>query len=153
MLYGVAPSPTLARVAALRPVMTLRTVVVAIRDVQPGDSVGYGASWRAARATRIATLPAGYADGVPRIAGGRGQVLVGGERRPIVGRVSMDYITVDVGGAAVRVGDEAILFGPGLPVEEAALAAQTIGYELLVRVGGRVPRRLVAASEGAARPD
>ena len=98
----------------------------------------------------MVTLAAGYADGVPVAASNRGQVLIAGQRLPIVGRVSMDFIGVDVGDAPVALGDEATLFGeapegaPGpmrrLPVEEAAEAAGTIAYELLVRVGGRVPR-------------
>ena len=142
MLYGVAPGAHFD--ATLRPVMTLRTRVVQIRPIARGAGVGYGATWRAPRAGRIATLALGYADAVPCASGGRGEVLVRGRRLPIVGRVSMDYVTVDVTGAAVEPGDEAILFGEGpdgaLPVEEAAAAAGTIPYELLVRVGRRVPR-------------
>jgi len=142
MLYGVRPAPHLE--ASLRPVMTLRTRVVQLRSVQPGRAVGYAALWQAPRATRVATLAIGYADGVPLATSNRGQVLIGGRRHPIVGRVSMDYVTVDVGDARVGLGDEAVLFGRGaggeLPVEEAAEAAGTLAYELLVRVGGRVPR-------------
>ena len=113
--------------------------------------MGYGATWRApASGTRVATLSLGYADGVPWTAANRGSVWLGGALRPIVGRVSMDSISVDVGlEAAVAVGDEAVLFGaldeagdtlPSHPVEDAAEAAGTLHYELLVRVGGRVPR-------------
>ena len=148
MLYGVAPAPHLS--AELRPVMSFRTRVDHLRSLEPGDAVGYSALFQAERATRVATLAAGYADGVPVAASNRGQVLIAGQRLPIVGRVSMDFIGVDVGDAPVALGDEATLFGeapqgaPGperrLPVEEAAEAAGTIAYELLVRVGGRVPR-------------
>jgi alanine racemase len=142
MLYGVRPAPHLA--ANLRPVMTLETRVQLVRSVRAGEGVGYAALYRPKHDTRIATLPAGYADGVPISASNRGEVLIGARRFPIAGRVSMDSITVDVGDADVAVGDQAILFGAGergaLPVEEAAAAADTLAYELLVRVGSRVPR-------------
>jgi alanine racemase len=143
MLYGVLPGPHLS--GALQPVMTLRSRVVALRALGVGNAVGYGALHRASRDTRIATVPLGYADGVPISTSNRGRVLIRGRRLPIVGRVSMDAITVDVADAPVRVGDEVLLFGAteqgALPVEEAAEAADTISYELLVRVGARVPRR------------
>jgi len=149
MLYGVRPAPHLE--GDLRPVMTLRASVLAVREVRAGGGVGYGATWRAPDSgTRVATLSVGYADGVPWGAANRGTVWLAGARRPIVGRVSMDSIGVDVGlDASVSPGDEAVLFGaleggPGtprsLPVEEAAEAAGTLHYELLVRVGARVPR-------------
>ena len=106
--------------------------------------MGYGATHRFSGRTRVATLGLGYADGVPIALSNRGQVGLAGRRRPIVGRVSMDSVTVDVGDAAVQVGDEAVLFGRSeagdLPVEEAAEAAGTLSYELLVRVGNRVAR-------------
>jgi alanine racemase len=142
MLYGVSPAPHLA--ASLHPVMTLRTRVAHVRTLRPGDAVGYAALYRAERATRVATLPLGYADGVPISASNRGSVAIGGRRHPMVGRVSMDFVCVDVGDASVKIGDEAVVFGAAdggvLPVEEAARAADTIAYELLVRVGSRVPR-------------
>lgn len=144
MLYGVRPAAHLE--APLQPAMTFQTRVTHVHEVQAGDPVGYSALFRAQRPTRIATLPVGYADGVPVAASNRGAVCIGGERHPIVGRVSMDFISVDVGEAAVSIGDEAMLFGCSaagtLPVEEAALAAGTIAYELLVRVSDRVPRIL-----------
>jgi alanine racemase len=142
LLFGVQPALHLA--AALRPVMTLRTRVVQVHAVRRGEGVGYNAQYRATRDTRVATLPIGYADGVPVSSSGRGQVLIGARRFRIAGRVSMDYVSVDVESAPVAPGDEAVLFGVGpqgaLPVEEAADAAGTIPYELLVRVGARVPR-------------
>jgi alanine racemase len=142
MLYGVRPAPHLE--AELRPVMTLCTRVAHVRRLAAGDAVGYNARFRAERPTRVATLPLGYADGVPVASTNRGSVMIAGRRHPIVGRVSMDFVTVDVGDAPVEIGDEAVVFGEGaagrLPVEEAAEAAGTISYELLVRVGGRVPR-------------
>jgi len=145
MLYGVRPAPHLE--GALRPVMTLRTRVVQVRRVLKGEAVGYAATFRAPRDTRVATLPLGYADGVPIAASNRGHVLLRGQRLPIAGRVSMDYVGVDVGDTPVEPGDPAVLFGASadgtLPVEDAAQAASTIGYELLVRVGSRVPRVVV----------
>jgi alanine racemase len=142
MLYGVRPAAHLA--AELHPAMTLRTRVVQVRRVRAGEGVGYSWEFRPRRATQVATLALGYADGVPVATSGRGAVLIRGRRHPIAGRVSMDFVTVDVGEEPVTIGEEAILFGEGqgavLPVEEAALAAGTISYELLVRVGSRVPR-------------
>src|SRR5262249_39601093 len=141
-LPGPRPAPHPA--APLRPAMTLRTRVVALRPARRGDAVGYSALYRAPRATRIATLPLGYADGVPIAASNRGAALIRGRRHPFAGRVSMDFVTVGVGDAPVEIGDEAILFGTAergaLPVEEAAAAAGTIAYELFVRVGARVRR-------------
>jgi alanine racemase len=147
MLYGVRPAPHLDPDRRLRPVMSVRAPVVQVRDVAAGASVGYGATYRAERPTRLATLRFGYADGFPCAAGGGGQVWLGGACRPVVGRVSMDYIAVDLGDAGVEIGDEAVIFGTvaqggevGISVEEAAAACGTIAYELLVRVGSRVAR-------------
>jgi alanine racemase len=146
MLYGVASAPHLADKAALRPVMTVCTRVSNVRWLRRGDPVGYGATFRAKQRGRIATLPIGYADGIPWSLGNRGFVLLRGRRVPIAGRVSMDLITLDVGSTPVEIGDPVVVFGqaPGggaaLRVEEVAEAAGTIPYELLVRVGARVPR-------------
>ncbi len=141
-LYGVAPAPHLP--GELAPVMHLSARVAQLRAVEPGDAVGYGATHRFGGATRVATLPIGYADGVPCSLGNSGSVLLNGAKCPIVGRVSMDSITVDVGELAVEIGDEVLLFGNSasgtLRVEEVAAVAGTIPYELLVRVGPRVPR-------------
>lgn len=138
VLYGARPAPHLP--GALRPVMTLAARVDRVQALEPGDPVGYSALWRAERPTRVATVLLGYADGVPVAASNRGFVLIRGRRHPMVGRVSMDSLGVEVGDAPVEVGDEALVFGEALRVEEAAQAAGTIAYELLSRVGGRVPR-------------
>lgn len=146
MLYGVSPfADRSAESLDLDPVMTLAARVVALRAVSKGDGVGYGASWRAPRDTRIATLPLGYADGLSRSLAGRGEVFLAGAMRPIVGRVSMDYVTIDVGEASVEIGQVATIFGRTsdgirVPVEGLARAAGTIGYEIIVGVGQRVPR-------------
>jgi alanine racemase len=147
-LYGVAPAPHLAD-PELRPVMTLQSRVVAVRRVRAGDEVGYGASWRAPGSGWIASVPIGYADGIPWSAANRGELLIAGRRRPIAGRVSMDVTTAWLGEEVVAVGEAAVAFGtaPGgerLAVEEVARAAGTMPYELLVRVGARVPRVAVA---------
>jgi alanine racemase len=140
MLYGVYPSAHLRDRAALAPAMTLRSRVSNVRHVRPGDTVGYGGTFRAARRGRVATVPIGYADGVPWSLGNRGCVLLRGSRVPFAGRVSMDLVTVFVGDEPVEIGDPVVLFGEGLPVEEVAEEAGTISYELLVGIGSRVPR-------------
>jgi alanine racemase len=146
MLYGVSPfAERSAESLDLDPAMTLAARVVALREVAKGQGVGYGADWRAARDTRIATLPLGYADGLPRSLAGRGEVFLAGAMRPIVGRVSMDYVTVEVGEASVEIGQVATIFGrtaegTRVPIEDLARAAGTIGYEILGGVGQRVPR-------------
>jgi alanine racemase len=156
MLYGVSPfSDRTAESLDLEPVMTLAARVVALRQVAKGESVGYGGEWRAPQDTTVATLPLGYADGIPRAVLGRGKVHLGGSLCPIVGRVSMDYITVDVGRAAVEIGAVATIFGRTpegvrVPVEDFAAAAGTIGYESLVGVGARVPRKTGRGGPAAA---
>ncbi len=150
MLYGVSPfADRTAEDLDLRPVMSLAARVVSIRPVRRGEGVGYGGEWRAERDTRVATLPVGYADGVPRSVLGRGEVYLGNARRSIVGRVSMDYISVEIGDAAIELGSVATIFGmaPGnvrVPVELLAEASGTIGYEVLTGIGARVPRRVAS---------
>ncbi len=138
-LYGIAPAAHL-RGVRLRPAMRLCARVAHTKRVAAGTPIGYGWAYRAPRATTIATIPVGYADGYPRLAGGSGGVAVGGRRVPIAGRVSMDQITVDAGEVPVAVGDEVELWGAAIGVEEVAAAAQTISYEVLARVPRRVPR-------------
>jgi alanine racemase len=147
MLYGISPAPHLRTSAALEPVMSVMSRVANVRVLREGDPVGYGASFRARRRGRIATVPIGYADGIPWALGNRGRVLLRGAAVPLAGRVSMDAITLDVGDAPVEIGDPVLLFGRDpqnpahqLPVEELAEAAGTIPYEIVVRIGERVPR-------------
>lgn len=123
------------------PVARFRARVVALRRVGPGDSVSYGAVWRAAGSTRIATIAAGYADGIPRALTGRGRIEIGEGVHPIAGRVTMDMTMVDVGDAPVRMGDVATVFGGRVSLDEQARAAGTISYELLTSLGRRVERR------------
>jgi alanine racemase len=144
VLYGASPfAEGTGSDLGLEPVMTLETSVIAVRRVAPGERVGYGGAWRAPRDATIAIVAAGYGDGLPRGLPGGTPVLVNGTRAPLVGRVSMDMIAVDVTElAAVHVGTPAILWGRGLPVEEVARHALTIPYELLCSVSQRVPLEL-----------
>lgn len=145
-IYGVPPygDGTTAADLGLRPVMTLRACVAAVRRVEAGVGVSYSHTWRAERPTTLALVPLGYADGIPRQASSRAQVLLGGRLRPVVGRIAMDQFVVDVGDDAVDVGDEVVLFGDpatGAPsAVDWAEAADTIGYEIVTRIGHRVPR-------------
>jgi alanine racemase len=146
-LYGYLP-PNSGGVA-VQPAMTVRAVVSHVKTVPAGESVGYGCTWTAARDTRVATVAAGYADGVHRAQSNRGSVLVHGVRCPIVGTVSMDQVTVDVSQAdGVAVGDDVIILGgqggQRLGADEVAVAGDTIAYEVLCAVSARVPRRPVA---------
>ena len=148
LLYGA--DPTLEGGFGLDPVMNLYTRVLHAKNVPKGTRVGYGGCFEASEPTRILTLPIGYADGLPRAAGGRFAVGVRGRRVPLVGRVSMDLAAVDAGpDCDVEVGEEILVFGRRkelvIPVEELASAVGTIPYEILVGVGPRVPRIYVGS--------
>ncbi len=149
-LYGLSPFADRSSAdLGLRPAMTLRAAVAAVRRVPAGTGVSYGYDHRTTRDTTLALVPAGYADGVPRQASGRGPVLIGGRTFPVAGRVAMDQFVVDVGDHPVAVGDEAVLFGDPLLGAPAARdwadAAGTIDYEIVTRIGARVPRREVTS--------
>lgn len=145
-LYGGQASAT--NPAPVSPAVTVLARILAVNDVAPGETVGYSATWRAKRPSRIATIAAGYADGIPRSASGPdgrpgGHVLIAGALAPIVGRVSMDLITADVTeleAGAAQVGAFATLIGPGMTIEDAGYSASTIGYEILTRLGPRFAR-------------
>ncbi|TMD08390.1 MAG: alanine racemase [Chloroflexi bacterium] len=146
-LYGYAP-PESAGVVPLRPALTFAACVTQVKTVRAGDTVGYGRTWTAERDTRLATVAAGYADGVHRTQSNRGHVLIGGVRCPIVGRVSMDMISVDVSAVdGIGPGDEAIVIGGRdtvhLGADEVGEAGGTVAYEVLCAVSARVPRILV----------
>jgi alanine racemase len=139
-LYGGnAGGPAPATVA------TLRTRVIAVRRIGVGETVSYGATWRAPRPTTIATLALGYADGFPRAArngGGPARwIELGGTLAPVVGRVTMDMTMLDVGGATPRPGEVATVFGGLVSLDQQAAAAGTIAYEMLTALGNRLPRR------------
>lgn len=144
-LYGLSPFEERSSAElGLRPAMTLRAAIAAVRRVPAGTGVSYGYTHRTDAETTLALVPLGYADGVPRQASGRGPVVIGGRRYTVSGRIAMDQFLVDVGDAAVSVGDEVVLFGdPTLGVPSAgewADAADTINYEIVTRLGARVPR-------------
>jgi alanine racemase len=147
-IYGLSPfADRTSAELGLRPAMTLRAAVAAVRRVPAGTGVSYGYDHRAERETTLALVPLGYADGVPRQASGRGPVRINGHLATVAGRIAMDQFVVDLGDAPVQVGDEAVLFGdPTLGAPAAtdwADAADTINYEIVTRVGARVPRRQI----------
>lgn len=149
-VYGLSPFADRSSAdLGLRPAMTLRAAVAAVRRVGPGQGVSYGYTHRTTRETTLALVPLGYADGVPRQASGTGPVVIGGRRYTVAGRIAMDQFVVDVGDAPVAVGDEATLWGdPTLGAPAAtdwADAAGTINYEIVTRVGARVHRRQVSS--------
>lgn len=141
VLYGASPfGEGCGADLGLVPVMSLTSQVIAVRQVPAGETVGYGATWRATRDCRIAIAAAGYGDGLPRGLPAGTPVLIHGRRAPLAGRVSMDMIAVDVSALPpVTIGTPVLLWGPELPVEEIARHAGTIPYELLCAVSPRVP--------------
>jgi alanine racemase len=140
MLYGVSPFPSgTGADLGLRPAMTLRTEVIAVKHVRVDETVGYGGAWTASRDTRIAVIAAGYGDGYPRSTRAGAPVIVRGRRAPLIGRVSMDMLTVDVTHLPdVAVGDDVVLWGGDNPVEDVATHAGTIAWDLLCGVSQRV---------------
>ncbi|NEA20067.1 alanine racemase [Streptomyces halstedii] len=153
-MYGLSPSPELGTPAdfGLRPVMTLSASLALVKEVPPGHGISYGHHYTTSAETTLALVPVGYADGVPRHASGRGPVLIDGTVRTIAGRVAMDQFVVDLGGDTPEPGARAVLFGPGDQgepgAEDWAAAADTIVYEIVTRIGRRVPRiHLNAAPE------
>jgi alanine racemase len=152
-LYGLTPGDALGTAAdlGLVPAMTLVTRLANVKRIDVGERVSYGGTWTAAEPTMLGLVPLGYADGLPRSAGGVAAVLVGDRLCPIVGRVAMDQCVVDLGAASVaRAGDEVVVFGPGSRGERTAddwaSSLGTIGYELVTRLGSRVPREYVGVS-------
>jgi alanine racemase len=141
MLYGNCPTGVFGSDSSqLRPAMTMNSEIVAIRNLKPGEAVGYGQDWIAKKSSKIGTIAIGYGDGYPRHAPSGTPVLVNGQRVPLTGRVSMDAICVDLTEMGqVEVGDPAELWGENLYVNEVASAAGTIGYEILAGLTGRVP--------------
>jgi len=141
MLYGATPFPyDTAEMIGVQPVMTLRSELIAVQSLKPNESVGYGATYTASRAHRVGVVACGYADGYPRHAPNGTPVLVCGKKVRMAGRVSMDMITVDLTDVPeATVGSPVVLWGEGLPVDDVASAAATVGYELLCAVAPRVP--------------
>ena len=140
-LYGATPfADRNAQSLGLKPAMTLESKLIAIQEMRMGDAVGYGGEYRAGAAMRVGVVACGYADGYPRHAPSGTPILVAGARTRTVGRVSMDMITVDLTPVpSAVVGSPDVLWGEGMAVDEVALAARTVGYELLCAVAPRVP--------------
>jgi alanine racemase len=154
-LYGGNPTP--GRPNPMRPVVGLDARIIQVRDVAAGDTVGYGATWSASTPRRIATVSVGYADGFLRAGGAanvdvergrdRGAAIVAGRLCPLVGRVSMDLVTIDISDVPVneaKRGDAATLIGGALDIDEVARRAGTIGYEILTSLGRRYSRRYLS---------
>lgn len=138
-LYGINPLP--GKPNPMRGVAKLEARILQVREIEPPQSVGYGASWRATRRTRVATVACGYADGWLRTLSGKGTAWLDGKPLPYIGRVSMDLITLDASDVAAAVPGRMVeLMGPSLPVDVLAETAGTIGYEILVRLGARFSR-------------
>ena len=148
MLYGASPfSKPQKNADQLQQVMHFQSAVISIRNISAGESVGYTANWTAQRNSIIATVAVGYGDGYPRHAPNGTPVLIDGVRCPLVGRVSMDMITVDITdlNTDIKIGTDVTLWGPALSVTEVAMHCGTIGYELLTRMPARVPRIYINA--------
>src|SRR3990167_4106845 len=144
-LYGLYPSEDVSRVIGIRPVMSFKTKVIHIKDMEPGDVVGYGNSYRITKPTRVATLPLGYDDGYNRLLSNQGKVIIRGIKASIIGRVCMDQCFVDVSHIKeASVGDEVILYGSQgqetISIESVARQLNTIPYEVTCNVSKRVPR-------------
>ena len=147
MLYGASPfNDIAARDLGLQPVMELRAPLISVRHLPRGTSVGYGADWRADRDSLIGVVAVGYGDGYPRALGNQGQVVIRGRKVPVVGRVSMDSISIDLTEVAdAEIGDDVMLWGSDWPVEEVARQVGTISYEILCGVAQRVRRQVQEA--------
>ena len=151
--YGLDPAPGQAGTAdlGLVPAMTVRSRLAMVKRIPAGASVSYGHTWTAERDTTVALVPAGYGEGVPRAAGNRADVAVGGKRRPIRGVVCMDQFVDDLGDDTAAPGDDVVLFGTGAAGDPTATdwaaAVGTINYEIVTRIGGRFTRRIVDSEE------
>ncbi|RLB86255.1 MAG: alanine racemase [Deltaproteobacteria bacterium] len=149
-IYGAYPSEEVDHSVPLKPAMTMKTAISFLKEVESGTPLSYGRTYRTQRRSRIATLPVGYGDGYPRLLSNRGEVLVAGQRAPVVGRVCMDMTLIDVTHIpGVSVGAEVVLFGKQgnaeIRVDELASKTGTISYEILCTITKRVPRQYVGA--------
>jgi alanine racemase len=138
-LFG--PAPIAMATGTIEPVLRWRTEIMRLKELPPGHAIGYGTTFHTSRTSRIATLPVGYADGYDRLLSNNGEVILRGRRAPVVGRVSMDLVTIDVTDIPdVAMGDEVVLLGEGITADEIAERTQTISYEVFCRITARVPR-------------
>jgi alanine racemase len=142
-MYGLSPGPDIgsAQALGLQPVMTLKARLASVKRISAGSGVSYGHAYVADRDTTVGLVPLGYADGLPRAAANVGPLRAAGADRTIAGRVCMDQVVVDLGDDAAAPGDEVVIFGTGGPsADDWAAACGTIGYEIVTRIGPRVPR-------------
>lgn len=146
-IYGIEPAPGVGSDLGLRPALTWRSAVTMVKRLPAGERTSYGHHYRLGHDAWVATVPAGYADGYPRLLSSRADVLIGGRRCRVAGSVTMDQLIVDCGDLEVQPGDEVVLLGSQgdetVSAEELANHAETIGYEIVARIGDRVPREFV----------
>ena len=144
-LYGIEPAPGVGSELGLRPALRWRSEVVSVKRLPAGEAISYGHRYRLGRGAWIATVPVGYADGYPRQLTNRGEVLIRGRRCPVAGTVTMDQLMIDCGDLDVEPGEEVVLIGKQeggtIGADELGRLFGTIGYEIVSRIGGRVPRR------------
>jgi alanine racemase len=145
IIYGMYPKHTFPKLIKLRPVLSLKTRIVFLKDTPPGRSISYGRTFITQRDTRIATLPIGYADGYHRGLSNKAQVLIRGQYAPVVGKITMDQMMIDVGHIrGVKIGDEVVLIGKQghheIRIEKLARLAGTIAYDFICAISNRVPR-------------
>jgi alanine racemase len=141
IIYGLYPSDKVSRSVELKPAMTLKTKISFLKTVPPGTAISYGQTFVTEKETTVGTLPVGYGDGYSRLLSGRGKVLIKGHRVSLIGRICMDMCMIDISQVAgVKPGDDVVLFGEDLSVDEIAAMLGTINYEILCAVGKRVPR-------------
>jgi alanine racemase len=144
LVYGAYPGPAVPRLLPVRSALTWKSRIVYFKVVEPESPVSYGSTWRPAERVRLVTLPVGYGDGYMRAMSGRAQVLLGGKRYPVVGRICMDQIMVNIGWDSAYNGDEVVLLGgdgeQALTIEEMADWGGTIAHEVLTSINTRVPR-------------
>lgn len=156
--YGLDPAPEVSPedVWGLIPAMTVRATLALTKHIDAGAGVSYGHTWVAQEPTTVGLVPIGYGEGVPRHASSRAEVLIEGVRRPVRGRICMDQFVVDLGGSEVSPGTEVVIMGPGHQGEPTAQdwaeACDTINYEIVTRLGGRMHRRYVDSPDTATDP-
>jgi alanine racemase len=151
-LYGLSPwADHTAADYGLVPAMTAKGTIINVKDVPAGQGVSYGYTYRTTKATKLALVPIGYAEGLPRNASGKAEVSVNGEKYPILARIAMDQFIIDVDESNVQPGDEVTIFGDpstGVPsADQLAQAADTINYEIVTRMGGRFKREYKGAAD------
>ena len=151
-LYGLYPSEDVSRDICIRPVMSFKTRIIHIKDMESGDVVGYGRTYRVTKPIRVATLPLGYDDGYNRLLSNQGEVIIRGKKASVIGRVCMDQCFVDVTNIKdVSVGDEVVLYGrqgqETISIESVAEQLNTVPYEVTCNISKRVPRIYININE------